>query len=94
MSKGENSGKKDEKMTVAVPSGFNAHTLKRAEQIQGIHEKGQCDLTEFIWTRRMRKIDIYPYLWNVSFTRTFTSLLWPQCLEQYGVHRRCIISVC
>lgn len=45
MSKGENSGKKDEKMTVAVPSGFNAHTLKRAEQIQGTHEKGQCDLT-------------------------------------------------
>lgn len=68
--------------------------LKRGEQIQGLHEKGQCDLTEVIWTRRMRQIDVYQYPWTVSFTRTLTSLLWPQCPEQYGVHRRSIISVC
>lgn len=92
MSRRENSGKKDGKITIMISSGLNAHMLNRGEQIRGLHVKDQCDITEVIQAWKMRRTAVYP--WNVSVTRTLMSLLSPQGPEQYVGHRRCIISTC
>lgn len=91
MSRRENSGKKAEKIEVMI-KWVHDHTLNRNEQIQGLHAKGERNLTEAIQTWRQRHTDVYPYRPCMTASSGHSDHSCGSCPEQYGAHRRYAIS--